>query len=98
MIRFVARKCNFESGHIPDAQVGYLNKKKIIKMCSDSSFQMSIRRKSPFAFNMMRVDPDRVDADRVDADGVDADGVQLSSFLFKKYPIKSVELLFFVYL
>ena len=90
---FVARKCNFESGHIPDAQVGYLNKKKIIKMCSDSSFQMSIRRKSPFAFSMMRVDPDRVDAD-----GVDADGVQLSSFLFKKYPIKSVELLFFVYL
>ena len=88
MIRFVARKCNFESGHIPDAQVGYLNKKKIIKMCSDSSFQMSIRRKSPFAFNMMGVDPD----------GVDADGVQLSSFLFKKYPIKSVELLFFVYL
>ena len=57
-------------------------------MCSDSSFQMSIRRKSPFAFNMMSVD----------ADGVDADGVQLSSFLFKKYPIKSVELLFFVYL
>ena len=31
MIMFVARKCNFESGHIPDAQVGYLNKKRLYR-------------------------------------------------------------------